>query len=296
MGVLATRVQRLRTLLQSQLNGSPASAADVAHMRDLIADAVLRALNDEQHPLTADLAALKERVELEKDGKLYRDLMHSSQTPATDATDRLEQSSKGRAQRKATKLDQLHCEAPKEPRKRLDPNRHLFMAQPGMFSPEHRRYWRLQLLLQTAVSSHHADRVAQLLSLSIATMNHAAAEAARFSTKDWSNLQYADYLLTAIEQLDYPDAPLKLDGRQLRFSGGMTIRLSRKEEAMMRMLIADARTPVTYKAFQEAGIKAPQNTKLQLMRKAAKAGLTLSIASLPQAYVLVEAAETAAES
>jgi hypothetical protein len=262
MPTLTTSVTRLRRDLQKKLERGTLSQRDMGEIWDRVADLLLRALSDAQHPLSEELAKLQERVQLERDGSVYKSL---PEPPA-------------------------HDEGRSLPPPSTDPYRHLFMPHPGIGDPEKRRYWRLQLLLQAAAwSPSHATRLAARLSLSPDSMRRAAEAAAASSVRFWSRDEFARRLHEALADLDYPEPPLpfRLEGRLAHLRDESTVRLSPQQARFLQMLVDRVDLPVEQDEFKKAGIKYPVKLKGELVKKFREAGIELSIIGSPGHYRLL---------
>ena len=260
MGQLSSRVQRLRDEIRHTVTVPP-TQGDIERIQDRVADLLLRALWDERHTVSEQLIVLQGRVELEREGKLYR----VSPEPAGEAPGRVEPSN--------------------------NPHRHLFMPHPGHGDSEGRRYWQLQLLLQSAARSKvHASRLADHLGLSCESIQQAADAGAEFSVKMWSNIQYAQYLEEAIGALDSADPPLPfhLVERTVRGVNGNQFKLSPQEAQFVKMLIEDLGKPVTVTELKRFGIPYPAKVKGGIVKKFRRAEIELPIQSSPGAYLMLE--------
>jgi hypothetical protein len=249
MGKLSTRVIQLREDLRQLLGDPHPAQREMDRVRDNAADLLLRALSDGDHPLVQDLDHLKRRVKLECEGVPDR--------------------------------DQAYLNA-----KSL---RHLFMPLPGMSDSEARRLWRLQLLLQTAVRSPtHSSRLADCLALSPELMQEAADEAAKASVALWTRHQYVELLEGAVTALDAPDPPLpfQLKDRLFIHRDGARITLSPMEAKFLQMLVDRAGQPVTFSAFEKAGVRNPTRVKNRLLKRLREAGVELHVAAATRMYTL----------
>lgn len=256
MGELSTKVRRLRDDLLMFEDSHPPTRQELDALRNRVADLLLRALSDKDHPLTNGLLDLERRCELDEAGKLFR----------------------GSAMIR------------KRADRRPDPLRHFFMPHPGVSDPEARRLWRLQLLLQTASRSPlHASRVADRLLISVDSMRRAAEEAAQASSVAmWGRSEYLQRLAQAVALLESPDPPIsfRLEGRMFIHNSGKRIRLSPQEASFLRLLVERAGQAVPRRDLTKIGIRYPTQIKNRLLDKLRKAKLELHISSTPGFYTL----------
>jgi hypothetical protein len=261
VGQLSQTARRLGEDLNRLLNAPAADRGPIALVPDRVADLVLQALFDEEHRLAEELKLLQARCELEREGTLYREAERSEPNPTA------------------------------KPRRKGDPNRHLFMPHPGVSDPEASRYWRLQLLLQTAARSKlHGERVAERLGLSPAAMRSAADEAAAsISVSAWTTREHMTRLAEAVSSLEAPDpeVPFKLDGRQFVSSSGVKVQLSPQEATFLRLLAARPGHPVMRTTMRDAGIVNPVHVKNRLEDRLRDENITLHIASATGSYALL---------
>lgn len=256
MGRLSSRVQRLLRDMSEFVDGKAPTKDEVARIRDRVGSLLLETLRDDRHPLSEQLLRLRERVEFERRGTLYKDMPSRSRSSV-----------------------------------RRTAHRHLFMPHPGAGDGEARRYWKLQLLLLTATWSEAiAERLAAMLSLDVADMRLAAKEAAEASVKFWSEPQYVQYLEQAARSLDHPDPslPFRLNGRLVQPGNGTDFRLSQQQAALLNLLVNKVGQPVTYKELREAGIRYPAKVKCEIAKKFETQLLELPIVSSPGSYLLRE--------
>src|SRR5207237_9713297 len=84
MGMLSSRVRRLREDLRQIANGGSFQKDQGARLRDKIAELLLQALSDEPHPLATKLAELRECVQATREAgglpKTDRNIKASAKT------------------------------------------------------------------------------------------------------------------------------------------------------------------------------------------------------------------------
>lgn len=277
MGELSAKVDRLSKDLRALRDAPATTQFEINRMRDRVADLLLRALSDEQHPLSTGLAELEARVDLEKAGTLYRKRKPRAASDENVAADEI-----------SPKHEESSVAVPSS--KVRNPFRHLFMPHPLASDAEARRLWRLQLLLQTAARSPaHSGRLAERLLLSKKSMRQAADEAAQASSVAfWSPGEYLQRLEEAVEALDHADRPIsfRLEGREFIHQDGKLIKLSNQEAKFLQMLVEHAGKPVTHTAFNMSGISYPVQVRNRLENRLKGCGIDLRLDVAVKAYTL----------
>lgn len=235
-------IQRLGNELERHATSAGLSQAEHASFRNRLARHVLSALNDDEHPFTQQVAALR---------RFVGDLAETS----ASGPQRSRPSEGGR------------------------PHHVLFMPQPGSSDPLRRSFWPTQLLLaETAqAKTHYARTLADRLVLGPDVLKSAVQQAAQHSWLRWSSLDHLHYLVQALKQLDAPPAQvIEIDGRELS-QGGHTVRLSPQEARFLELLDDAAGSPVSHEALQKAGVTKPVKIKHNLMSKLDEAGIRLPL-------------------
>lgn len=262
---LAAQAGRLRDQLRGLLDAPRPARPEIDHVRDRVADLVLAALADRNHPLAHDLAVLQERVEADREVALIPDGDWDERRVVTRA-------------KRGT---------------RPDPLRHLFMPQPGVSDPEAQRHWRLRLLLQTAAGSPgHGGRLAERLAISPGAMAAAANEGANASSVAlWSQRQRMEFLEQAVAALAAParPQPFTLVGDDYVDGEGKKVRLSRSLADFLRLLLDLVGRPVHHAEFRRARIPHPVTVKSRLQKRLMTIGVRLPIVSGVHAYTLTSA-------
>jgi hypothetical protein len=269
MGELASRVLRLRHDLGWAIDGRQLTAEDVRRQRERIGQCVLRALDDEGHPLVGQLEALRQFLDREARAReqLAGDAS-GTRTPVTSSDGAL---------------------PPSPVISRLDPILPLFLPQPGTSSEEARSFWRLQLLLYvTASTAETAELLASRLALTPPEMAATVEAAARRGVGLWGEHQFVQRLHDALAALDHPDPPLplRLVGNVAHLVGGGTVKLSDHEAKFLRTLIEHVDEPVTRAQLRKAGVVYPAQVKNRLLDKLREHGIELTIHSPKGAYQL----------
>ena len=253
-----SRVQRLRNELSLKLDTGSLVEQDLLKIRDRVGSLVVNALGDEQHPLTEQLSQLT--AEIDRYRAIPRALDRSTKKPASPSQD-------------APKLAVMS-------------NAHYFMPHPGISLPV-RRFWPLQLLLHETALSSSREALAERLHMEPQEIPRHAQQAEKVSTDLWSVHQHGTLLRTALGYLDYPEAPLRLDGKLLVY-GGQRIRLSRQQIAFVQLLMENAGTWVQHEQFHERKIPNPIRISYAINKKAEGHGINLPIHSQAGAYMLTD--------
>jgi hypothetical protein len=257
MGTSNRRVERLIRELESIVNGGYFGGIDFAQLQERIGKLVIESLEDEQHPLLEHLHELRQTI----------DLLCAERDVSSNRTD-------------ATAIPQAIASAPK------NPAMYLFMPQPGISLPI-RKYWRLQLLLHITARSSHREALSDCLEIDPDAIASYVEKARKFSTDLWSPPQHMDYLLRAISLLDFPEPPLRLEGKTL-LSAGQRIRLSTQQVEFVKLLIENTGSWLKHEEFRRRGIPNPVKMLHSLNAKASLQQIALPIHSRAGAYLLAD--------
>lgn len=295
--------------------------ADMQRIPVQIAQLLLRSLADEEHPIQRELAQLldftnavrsecsnatggsglnvqagepaprcqstPENLPTSLAGTPPCDSIVATESRQCDGTAARE-SERPAAQESGDTRSQGRAEKPIRP---FRAERVLFMPQPGISSAQARKFWILQLLLQTSArSAEHTVKLAEHLKLTPAELGTFATDGAKFSVDLWTRRQWLEMLDQAIEMLDYPDPPLpfRLDVRNVVGHNGNSFRLSQQEAVFVQLLIDHLNKDVSYDHFQAAGIKAPVKVKGDIAKKFRSADIEFPVTSNGGAYILGE--------
>ena len=252
MGRLSEDVQRLRTEFRLMAVAGRLVVEDVGALKDRVAQVLLAALSDEQHPLRAAWERLRGFV-----------ADWAAAPPA---------------------------EGSPPPDRPIDPNAILFMPQPGMGNAALREHWPLQLLLRTAASSPtRAGRVARFLEMSPEAMREAVRAAdACGSHQYWPPHEYAARLESVLAVVEHADAPLdfEIEGRMVRAGDGTTVRIGPHQAILLQALVDHVDRPVTFNDLRELGVANPVKIKGAMMRKLREAGIEPRISGSTEYYQL----------
>ena len=254
-----SKVQRLRDELSLKLDDGSLNEQGLARLRERLGNLVIKALDDEVHPLAVQLRELRALIDLHRP--------------------------KAAAGRRRKKRD---SPPPTGPMTAIMTDAHFFMPHPGISLPV-KRYWPLQLLLHEAACSSFREAVAFRLEIDPDKIGYCVKQAEKFSTDYWSWQQYGSFLDKALPHLDAPEPPLRLAGIMLLY-GGRGIRLSRQQAEFVRLLIERTGQWVTHDQFEARGIHNPAKIFYTLNQKTKAEEISLPIHSKAGAYMLANVA------
>lgn len=263
MNTLSSQVQRIRATLRKEIQSGGPDHSKTQPIINQLVGLVLRALNDDEHPLAQNLVELRIWIDSHRT------------VPA------------GPPGRKVSS---------RAPRNRGFPpglelsDKHLFLPDPGNGSPQLRRFWPLQLLLFGVARSSRRAELEQYVGLTEQKIVLAANEAFPHSVGLWSNYQFWVYVEQALEFVEYPDPPepFRLDGQTLHSNReNLQVRLSARRATFLKLLLNSPNTPVPLTSFKTAGISNPKKLKLDLLRQLQNEGVEIIINGTKGAYMLV---------
>jgi len=163
MNKLTFQVQQLRSTLRKEIHsGGPARSQIKPRLKEL-ARLVLRALNDNGHPLAEKFVELRQWIG---------------------------------SHRNVPAKQQDHKTSSPAPQKKASPpvlvlsDKHLFMPQPGNRSAQIRSFWPLQLLLYAVAQSSHRAELEQHVGLDEQRIILAVKEAIPTGIGLWSEHQF----------------------------------------------------------------------------------------------------------
>ena len=270
MSELSSRTKRLQQYLRELLDQAEFAKADAERLGDRIANALLIALHNENHPLFTKLEELKTAI-----AQLPRNVA------AEDA-----KSAKRDKSAELTEKQRRHRKQMRDERAKINHARLFFLPQPGLSNSIWRRLWPLQLLLHaTSGSPSKGSLLAAHLDISFDSMIEAANAGTKLSVQLWSKHQYIQHLIEAVGELDSPDTALTLIGRFLK-CGGISVRLSDQQEKLLRRLAVKSGAWVSHAELEKAGVGNPVQATAKLRIKLDKAGLYMQINSQDGSYSL----------
>jgi hypothetical protein len=263
MTSLSSQVQQLRSTLRKEIQSGGPDHAQIPRILNQLANLVLRALNDQEHPLARRLVELQKWINLNrKVPAKQRDRKISSQSPGKNSSPPVLELSE----------------------------KHLFMPQPGNGSPQIRHFWQLQLLLYAVAQSSRCADLEEHVGLDKQRIILAAKEAYPTGVGLWSVNQYWEYTEQALEFVEHPDPPaaFRLEGRTLYGNNGSSqARITPTQASFVNLLLKTPNKWVQVKSFRDAGVRTPPKLKGDLLRKLKDTGIELPIVSMPGAYMLV---------
>ena len=250
-------VQRLQKELSLKLDTGSSVQQDILQLRDPLGSLVIKALDDDQHPLAEQLQDLTALID-----------SHRAKTPA------LHRSKK------------QHPPSQNTPNKAIVSDAHFFMPQPGISLPV-RRFWPLQLLLYETACSSHQNAVARCLGVDPEKIRYHVQQAHKISIGFWSVHQHGEHLRTALACLDYADPPIRLQGKML-MCGVKEIPLSSQQTAFVQLLMENSGMWVEHEKFHGRGIHNPVKIFFTLSKKIAAHEITVPIHSQAGAYMFTD--------
>lgn len=199
----SVRIVRIRSNIQHSINTVDHRRAVIASTTRLVAELVVEAMADPEHPLQHELEELRiviQVTEFEAGGS-GADPSRTSSHPRPSS-----------GQARGLSSDELQLAA-------------WFSPQPAISASAIRRCWRIQLLLLVGVSlPSGAPAVADALGRTLDQVEAAARRGAHNTTLRWNAETYLQRLEEAVDLLVWDGPLLRLEGRTLR-QGAEEVRL-----------------------------------------------------------------------